>query len=344
MTTIGGYDVNTPAGQKALASSNGVGLDVGNNDASQSLRYLINDLYPTAVDQAAFANQLQPGMQNSLLQQIQAASPGNQWGNAEAIRAQAMAGASNQAAQTDAQLRASGAPIGAGQGAMVSADNAANSAANNYLANINSPQGIQNTWQTLGSLYSQGASQPLLQAILGSSGAIGQQMQINNQAQQQSFLDSPLGQLGGMVGQLGPSLLKGGAGGASPMAFTSYNGGTPNNPTAGNVPGGSQNMNPSGQVNPASHTIVGGVHFHFNTGTPSMGSPGNDPSTSPGSQPSLGSTPTLKSQIASPTSALSLGALTTPGFGAGGGGLGSGQTNIGGLGTGTGGNAGGLGG
>lgn len=202
----GSYDVNGfnlgSNGQSGVTGLAGMlGIDPrGNNVLGDSFRNLSIGYTPSAYSSAAFSSALQPGQQQNLLRMLQQLSPGNQWGNAQAVRTQAMGGANDAAAQTAASLRASGAGIGAGQGAMVGAYNNANRTANDYLSNAWSPQGISATGQAMGSIYGQASQNPSLQNMLGMYGPMEGMHQQNQQEQNQGGLMPILQGLGGLAG------------------------------------------------------------------------------------------------------------------------------------------------
>lgn len=195
---LNGQNVGTNEGINGLARQ--LGLDYGGGDVmGQIMPFLSTALYPGAIQQAAYASNLVPQQEQNLSNMIRSASQGNMWGNAGAIRAGDMAQAGDTAAQLGAQLRSAPAGIGTNQAAMVQATNGANQAANNYLGNVNSPQGLSQMQQTLGQLYGQGLNPSLLNSLMSMAGPMQGVWGTNNQQQQQNFQDSIGGQLGGIA-------------------------------------------------------------------------------------------------------------------------------------------------
>ena len=285
LAVLNGQNVGTNKGINGLARQ--LGLDYGGGDVmGQIMPFLSTALYPGAIQQAAYASNLVPQQEQNLSNMIRSASQGNMWGNAGAIRAGDMAQAGDAAAQLGAQLRSAPAGIGTNQAAMVQSTNGANQAANNYLGNVNSPQGLSQMQQTLGQLYGQGLNPSLLNSLMSMAGPMNQVWGTNNQQQQQNFQDSIGGQLGGIAAGASGSLGKyltggmGGSGGGAVPGYTQSMGGWGNGGYNGPYASGqvqsaakppSMSSSPgagsSGTMKPPGYmpSFNGGVHIHMSS-------------------------------------------------------------------------------
>ena len=276
--SINGYGLANTAGpdQNKLQSMMGLGANT-----SDIMQQLLNNLATgganTAYQQEAFANNMEPGRETALEQQARELNPGNEYQNAQAIRAQGMGNAADQGAQAAANLAASGAGIGAKQGSMVMAMNNANQGANNYLANVGSPQGIAANNSALNNVYGQAMQTPALQSMLGLAGPMAQIWQIQNANDQQSFQDSPIGQLGSLASSFAGPISKGLKLSTTPTPVStpasSAQATTPQpmTPSAGSTMSGGSTYNKP--------TFSGGIHYHINGqgSTPNFGN-GHSPS------------------------------------------------------------------
>lgn len=228
---VGGFDLTNQKQKEQFLPTAGV-TKTNPNPIGAGFRLAGAGLLPRFFDQLEFGDSLEKGRENNIKTGLAALAPGGMVSRNRALRGRLRAGATDKAATVAAGLRATGAGIGAGQGAMVAAQNEANRSANDAELMDASPQGIAQAQAARAGMYQQGQQIPTLEDMLAMFAPIEQRNAANAAANASKGIGGLMQAAGGIASMFpggqgaGAGLKMGGAaasGGGG--AYPAYNGG-----------------------------------------------------------------------------------------------------------------------